>query len=83
MLETIDLTTVQTIGEYAFSENMKLSDVTIPVSVTEIETHAFASSGVATFTLNNELIGDHMFYDCQELKTILRYLTVLFFHIYV
>jgi hypothetical protein len=28
---------------------MKLSDVTIPVSVTEIETHAFASSGVATF----------------------------------
>ena len=55
-LENIDLTTVESIGKYAFSENMNLLDITIPVSVSVIDTHAFASSGATNVNLENARI---------------------------
>lgn len=46
---------VQTIGDYAFSETEKLTEVTIPASVRTIGNYAFSESGIEQVTLSEGL----------------------------
>ncbi|MDE5856624.1 MAG: leucine-rich repeat domain-containing protein, partial [Anaeroplasmataceae bacterium] len=62
---------LESIGSYAFagSDEVRstLSYVTIPVSVTEVGEYAFAYNGLTDIEILNNYIGDHMFYENDEL----------------
>ena len=58
--------TVTNIGNWAFSNNRSLTKVRIPDNVT-IGNGCFAYTGLTQFPKNITSIGDHMFYECNEL----------------
>ncbi|MDE6047189.1 MAG: leucine-rich repeat domain-containing protein, partial [Anaeroplasmataceae bacterium] len=62
---------LESIGSYAFagSDEVRstLSYVTIPVSVTEVGEYAFAYNGLKDIEILNNYIGDHMFYENDQL----------------
>ena len=63
---------VTSLGSNSFNSNKKIKNVTIPGTVTEIKTNAFAYSGVQTVKIEKGLktIGDSAFNLCRSLKTI-------------
>ena len=61
------------IGRYAFQRCTSLTSVTIPNSVTTIESHAFSGcSGLTSVTIPNSVtnIGSYAFYSCTSLSSI-------------
>jgi hypothetical protein len=65
--------TVQTIGNYAFGNAVKLTNIIIPDSVTEIVEYAFEyATGLTevTIPLSVTAIGDYTFYEAINLKTV-------------
>lgn len=70
--ETFNDYTVTTIGEFVFSE-MDITSVTIPDTVTEIQSYAFAScSSLANVKLSANLktLGADAFFNCPSLESI-------------
>ncbi|MDR0873183.1 MAG: leucine-rich repeat domain-containing protein [Prevotellaceae bacterium] len=63
---------VITIGEMAFSQCDKLTEIIIPNSVTSIGKSAFSSSGIQKVTIPNSIItiGDMAFSGCASLQEI-------------
>lgn len=64
--------TVESIGEYAFSENKSLYEITIPDSVTNIGRRAFYScSALLSITIPEsvEILGEETFTNCSNLST--------------
>jgi hypothetical protein len=65
--------TVTTIGNYAFSNCSRITDITFPTSLIKIESSAFSyCSGITTLTFPAKLtsIGNFSFSECYGLKTI-------------
>ena len=64
--------TVETIGNYAFYENNKLSSVIIPGSVTRIGNYAFTNCALSTIDIPNSvtIIGRQAFRKCDNFTTI-------------
>lgn len=58
---------VKVIGEYAFYQNVEISNVVLPEGVEEIKPYAFSSSGLSAIDLPDSLkiIGDGAFNFCQ------------------
>ncbi|MBP3318072.1 MAG: leucine-rich repeat protein [Alistipes sp.] len=63
---------VKTIGSSAFGSCKKLSSITIPSSVRDIEYHAFSSSGVSNVIIEYgvQRLEGGVFYDCDNLTSI-------------
>ncbi len=68
---------VATIGDYAFSGNVKLNAVTLPYYVTTVGAHAFEGSSVKSITFSgdsffgsNVTVGAYAFYGCPKLQTV-------------
>ncbi len=75
--ETLLPAGVATIGDYAFSGNVKLNAVTLPYYVTTVGAHAFEGSTVKSVTFagdsffgSNVTVGDHAFYGCPKLQYV-------------
>ena len=62
----------ETIGDYAFSGCGGLTAVTFPSSLTEIESYAFASSGIAEVTIPESVttMGSNVFASCPKLSKV-------------
>ena len=62
----------ETIGHYAFSGCGGLTAVTFPSSLTEIESYAFASSGIAEVTIPESVttMGSNVFASCPKLSKV-------------
>ena len=65
---------VSYIGEYAFAYNPLLSDITLPQSLTELDTGAFCGSGLTSIVVpgasGNTVVGDSAFFRCQSLTSV-------------
>lgn len=71
-LKSIDLASVETIEPFAFSDCIKLEEISIPISVTEIGNNAFAETPLKEVILPNGLktIKSGAFQDCKSLRKI-------------
>ena len=72
-IQTIEIPSVSSIGEYAFSNCISLKSVTIPNSVTGIGNYAFANCiGLTSVTIGNNVtsIGYSTFTDCTNLTSV-------------
>ena len=60
------------LGSYAFQSCSSLTSVTIPTSVTVIESYAFSSTGLTTVAIPMSIksISDYLFYSCTSLVTV-------------
>ncbi len=63
---------VTKIGALAFSGSNNIKELYIPNTVTTIEVHAFARSGIQFVSFSNTLvsIGDYAFYHCYNLTSL-------------
>lgn len=64
---------IQTIGQYAFSSCVDLSEVILPETVNSIDNYAFSQcSSLSSITLSESLtsIGNNAFYECKSLSEI-------------
>jgi len=64
--------TVTKVGSTAFRNCGKLSSVTLPDTIREIEPRAFEACGISQITLPSKLkvLGKYAFYNCKKLKEI-------------
>lgn len=63
---------VEKIGDYAFSENQNVKDVTVPSCVTELGRMVFYKSSLESITFEEGIteIPDYFLYQASELKTV-------------
>ena len=66
-------TTANVMGDYAFQGFSKLASMTLPLTITQIGTNAFSSSGLKTIEIPDKVtsIGEDAFAYCNQLKTVL------------
>lgn len=70
--DKLDAYPVTVIGSFCFAENNSICSLTLPATVTKLETDAFMYCTAASITLNNGLteIGDSAFFACERLTDI-------------
>ncbi|MDE7407743.1 MAG: leucine-rich repeat domain-containing protein [Muribaculaceae bacterium] len=63
---------LESIGDQAFANTTKLTDIEIPATVTNVGSAFFGCSGLASVKLNEglETMGNNMFYGCSALTAI-------------
>ena len=72
-VETLDLSNVTEIGEYAFEAASGLKSITVSDKLLKIKDHAFIQSGLTELNIPNHVViegGTALFYSCENLKFV-------------
>ncbi len=72
-VETLDLSNVTEIGEYAFEAASGLKSITVSDKLLKIKDHAFIQSGLTELNIPDHVViedGTALFYSCKSLKSV-------------